>query len=715
MYARPTVSQKPRTSQFKSFPSPVAGWIANRNLAQPNQQGLPTGAAMLENWFPTATGAVMRRGSELYATLGSGDLPVTAMFSYKNGNQEELFAATDMWIYDITVITSASNQTLVTDTGDMLVTDLGDFFAQESTAGLEVYGPTTGGDWVALQFATTGDVYLLGVNGQDDGFIYDGDTFYPNLAGGVWELGYDAETGDFTAGQTLTGGTSGATATIMSVTDNGTDGTLQLRDIVTQTVQWTLNYDAETTGFTVGATLTGGTSGATAVIDDLVDAGTTGTLTLSGIAGGPFEDNEAITDSAGGAAVANGTEVFLTGGPFQDDEIITDGLTGSATANGVAVSLSPGVTFGDGLTTANMSYLWSYKERLFFVEKDSLNAWYLQNVDSVGGPAVRFPLGGIFNLGGSLLFGASWSLDAGDGLSAKCIFVSTEGEVAVFSGAGPESTDWTLVGVYRIGKPMGKTAHIRAGGDLVIATDIGFLPLSQALQRDYAALSPGAVSFNIEVAWNEAVALRSSVQWRCEVWPTAQMVIVALPTINEQRPEWFVANTRTGAWAPFVNWDATCVEVFQGRCFFGSQDGRVVEANVTGVDEGEPYTASYVPLFDDLGSPGSLKIPELARGVFRSKVTLQEQMSAQADFQIELPSAPDSAPVPIGSEWGTGVWGQSTWGEEGVLVTQQEWHSVGGEGYALATGTQITSGALVPLDAELVRTDLTYVVADIFS
>lgn len=66
-----------------------------------------------------------------------------------------------------------------------------------------------------------------------------------------------------------------------------------------------LAYDAQTGNFTVGLTLTGGTSGATATITADQDSGTTGTLTLSSIVG-VFQDNEIITDSSTGSATANG-------------------------------------------------------------------------------------------------------------------------------------------------------------------------------------------------------------------------------------------------------------------------------------------------------------------------------------------------------------------------------------------------------------------------
>src|SRR3546814_7978346 len=57
------------------------------------------------------------------------------------------------------------------------------------------------------------------------------------------------------------------------------------------------------------------------------------------------------------------------------------------------------------------------------------------------------------------------------GLSEQNIFVSTEGEVAVYQGSDPgEAATWSKVGVYRIGKPLGARAHFRGGGDIAIAT-----------------------------------------------------------------------------------------------------------------------------------------------------------------------------------------------------------------------------------------------------
>ena len=67
-----------------------------------------------------------------------------------------------------------------------------------------------------------------------------------------------------------------------------------------------LAYDGGSEAFVVGETVTGGTSGASAVIQEISGDATSGVLFLGAITG-TFTDNEAITGSGSGAALANGT------------------------------------------------------------------------------------------------------------------------------------------------------------------------------------------------------------------------------------------------------------------------------------------------------------------------------------------------------------------------------------------------------------------------
>ena len=75
-------------------------------------------------------------------------------------------------------------------------------------------------------------------------------------------------------------------------------------------ISLTLAYDTQTANYTVGALVTGVTSGATAVILEDTDAGATGTLMLGNITG-IFQTGEIITDSVTGSAKANGVLTYV--------------------------------------------------------------------------------------------------------------------------------------------------------------------------------------------------------------------------------------------------------------------------------------------------------------------------------------------------------------------------------------------------------------------
>jgi hypothetical protein len=632
--------QRARRAEVATFTAPVGGWISNRALAMPNPDGAPQGAERLDNFFPTATGCVLRRGSRPYAQIGDEGLIVASLFKYIVGENSRMFAANETTIYDITTVSNPVNFSLSLDDEETDIIDEDDnTLGENSTEGLEVYENTDGGDWITVQFGATGGTYLIGVNGNSTAFIFDGADFFPYDASDVSKLNYDTETVAFTAGATVTGGTSGATATIYKVVPSVTAGE--------------------------------------------------GTLWLTGITGGPFQNNEALTDGDGGAALANGTAT-------------------------IAVT---GITFPAGydLTTADLAFVWVYKEALYFIEKNSLRAWYLEP-DFAGGELKPYPLNGYLDKGGSLLWGQSWSLASSDqgGLSSQNVFTTTEGQSAVFQGINPTDTSWSMVGIYNVGKPLGKHGFIRAGGDIVIATDVGDVALSKAVQVDYSVLAPTAVSYPIEVAWSDAIAQRGR-DWHCEVWPEGQMAIVVPTASDEIDPVWFVSNTGTGAWAPFTNWYATCVLAWNGRIFYGSRDGQVFEAMVGGTDDGDPFTGIYAPLFSDVGKPTAHKMARMGRIEARSRAPFTGKVSCVFDFDTSVPSPPDSGLVPVGNEWENAIWDTSIWNSDRPAIITKRRYAVGGHGYRLAPVFQVTSGAAIPLDVEIITLDVTFESGDAFT
>jgi len=918
----PTRKQKPRKSKLASFAAPTGGLISNRNLALARGEGLPPGAAVLNNWFPTSTGIIIRRGHRRHATI-DGDLPVASLFTYVSGEQQELFAATAEGIWNVTTVPNPFTYVLATDALDCIAVDpeTEAVLGESSTEGLEEVENATGGEWITTQFTTAGGSFLIGVNGQDTGFIYDGETFFPYIAGGVSSLNFSGEVTPFVIGETVTGGHSGVTATVFRAISDGAVGTLHLTgitgstqtgvmladlsgplavgDVVSgdlseaeMTVQAVvgdgrflvntvtdgparevintsddrsmyltglsgtftdgttltgdlsgasasvleivgdgvffvtagsagpdrdqLTLSAETAAFVVGEVVTGTTSGATmtvsarpggmvlwgtsitgtftpgeALTGSIAGAGTLGTYELlpfvafiegegiTATSGGTatldtapeahvdFVDGEVVTGLASGATMTisalpdpgvlwgySVTGTFLLGEPISGDvagygtmssretlaevpfiegeDITSGGVTGVlaavpedeewtafvegepiTSAGGAAEVVAPQVLIIPGVTgvdTANLSFVWAYKERLYFIERETLNAWYLP-VEQIGGEMSPLPLGGVFTRGGSLLWGQQWSLEtSGDGgLSEQNVFVTTEGEVAAYQGLSPdEAATWTKVGVYRIGRPLGKKAFIRAGGDLVIATAIGFISLAQAVQRDFAALGSTAVSYPIEDAWARAVQDRGMTGWQCETWAEGNMVLVAPPTPDSMAPTLLVANSITGAWCVFTGWTVTSMEIFRSGLYFGGATGEVNQGSVGGSDNGAPFTAAMLHLFDDFDSGASRKYAKFARVTKRSAYPAIEGVAAKFDYNESLPSPPNAATIPTGNEWDNAIWDVSTWNAERGSIVTTDWKSVGGSGYAASVGVQVTSGASVPLDVEVIRTDLLY-------
>lgn len=624
-------AQKPRSFEAYSFPAPTLGLVSMNNLSV----ALPGSATVLENWMPTPTGATTRRGKKLYATLGNGLEDVTAMFSYVVGDVERMFGATNNAIYDISTVTQPNNILIGTENEDIIGTEDGDMLGVLSTENLDRMTGLSGGDWVVVQFATPGGTYLIGANGQDPSFIYDGQRFYPQVAGGVHSLTYVSEAAPFTAGETVTGGTSGATGTIWKVEGAGPgEGILFLIDVV-----------------------------------------------------GNFTDGETIADGGGGEAAALGAGAIVPG---------------------------TGVTFPSGvdLTTADLDYVWVYKNRIFFIQKDSLTAWYLP-VDSLGGDLTDFSLGGTLNKGGRLMIGTTWSQDVGDGLNALCAFVSSEGEAAVYQGSNPsDAANWGIVGVYQTGKPMGKRAHVRLGGDIALATDVAFVPLSEALRRDHSQLSQSSLSHSIEALWPQYVEQRRGTAWHSTLWTARQLVLVAFKPELGKPHEMLVMNSQTKRWAIFTNWASTCLLVFNNRLFCGDKNGRVYELNVTGLDDREPYTCTYVSGFDQMEKIG-FKSLTMVRAVFKSAHKIKERVSVHTDYRVKLPAAPAASKPLSSSAWGAMNWGQAAWGAGIDQKVQSVWRSQAGSGEVAAVGIQITSGDTVPLDVELIRTDALFTVGDV--
>lgn len=374
--------------------------------------------------------------------------------------------------------------------------------------------------------------------------------------------------------------------------------------------------------------------------------------------------------------------------------------------NGIGWTTSPVIT---GVASASLSHVWVFKNRLFFVQKNTLNAWCLA-VNAIGGAATQISLSGVFKKGGSLLFGDTWSVDAGDGLDDICVFVSTLGEVVAFAGIDPADPNlWQQQGRYDIGRPLGRNAYFRAGGDLVIATTDGMVPLSAAMNKDPAALTLAAVSRAIEQEWKrQAVVRETSMNWSALKWIARNMAIVGLPTVGASEVCCFVVNLLTGAWAKYTGWNASCLAEMGSQAFIGTPDGAVMIAEAGGTDDGAPYQCTFIGLYDHLSSPAATKTANMARTSWLYRKPFNARVSISTDYTAKLPAYPPAAQHPSLDVWDVGKWDFALWDAGTALKLVTSWVSVSGQGFALAPNIQMTCSHAGPPEAELVSVDLLY-------
>ncbi|KXV48212.1 hypothetical protein AD945_08385 [Gluconobacter albidus] len=596
-----------RKAQVVSFPPPTSGWVSNQNLVA-NTSSKP-GAVVLDNFWPTPQTVRIRRGCALYSQPDASAVCGTLM-TYDTGSIQRLFSCIGGTIWDVT---SASEPVA----------------AQTSLIG---------GEWSWVQFATTGGVYLIAVNGVDPMQLFDGARWWPITGNDILQVSLGTVSKGFAPGEAVTGSTSGATGTVLYA--NGSE-----------------IYVTSTNALT-------------------------------------FSSGETLTGSSGGnATTAQASQIWFSG---------------IKAASGVSIT---------SIDTKSFSFVWSYMSRLWFIQGGSLNAWYLA-ADAFSGDATPFPMGGIFEDGGALMFGSSWSLDnsSSNGLSEQCVMCTQNGEVAVYQGVDPNlSSTWGKVGLYRINKPRGKRAFIRNGGDLLIATDEGLIPLTQAVERNPTDLALGAVSFPIQDAWAEYVSERPDRNWQVMVWPEMQMIGVAVPASDAYQPYLLVVNTNTTAWARFTGWDCRCFSALNGQMYFGSTEGRVIGAWQTGYDIQAPFTAIYAPLFHDLGGTYGVKIPKDANVMMRGTYEVTWAVSMMYDYIVSIPAAPMGGSVPAQAIWNQAEWNSGVWNQSNQIRAQKKWSTVAGQGYALSPCLQITSGNLVPFDNEIVRIDVTYLAGGLLS
>ena len=348
--------------------------------------------------------------------------------------------------------------------------------------------------------------------------------------------------------------------------------------------------------------------------------------------------------------------------------------------------------FITGENSENFETVNLFKERLYFVIKDSLDFCYLP-VDSINGAVSRFPLGGIFKNGGYLQAMGTWTIDAGYGVDDMAAFVTSNGEVAVYKGSDPsDPNDWALVGLWNIGQTFNRKCMFKFGGDLLVLTEGGLVPLSAGLQS--TRLDPRVnITDKIFFAISQATSLYSNIYgWQINYFAKQNMLILNVPALSGT--EQYVMHNITKSWARFTNISANCWELSGDDMFFGG-DGFVGKFYDTNADAGQNISGFAQQAYSYFDSRGQQKRFTMVRPILQTDNGVPTVLCGiSTDFEtVDLTNQISFNPniLAIGL-WDISDWDDANWG--GGLVTTKIWQGVTGIGYAGSVSLNVVSQAI---------------------
>lgn len=343
-------------------------------------------------------------------------------------------------------------------------------------------------------------------------------------------------------------------------------------------------------------------------------------------------------------------------------------------------------------------YVEAFKNRLWLVANNSSDAYYLPT-DSIQGASTVFALGGLWTMGGYLTAIGTWSVDAGQGPQDYIAFVSSRGQVAIYSGTDP-ATNFVLVGVFNLGAPVGRRCLTRVGADLAVISIDGVYPLSKAMIFERAAVVKATMTERIQRVMNQSARLyKDNFGWQLISYPRGTRAILNVPVSENEEQEQYVMNTLSGAWCQFTGMNANCWELLLDNPYFGGNTGVVYQADTGSTDFDQILTADMMTAFNYFNTRGNQKRWMMCRPLLTTDQQVNPGLAFNVDFQYDAPVSVQSTQSVPGALWDQAVWDDSVWG--GEITTQSNWTSVSGLGYCASIRMVVSIDPPNPLQDSL--------------
>lgn len=344
---------------------------------------------------------------------------------------------------------------------------------------------------------------------------------------------------------------------------------------------------------------------------------------------------------------------------------IVNGADGARHYNG-STWATPSIT---GVSSSDLIHVNVHKQRLWFVEKDTTDAWYL-GTEAIAGSATKFALGSRFTRGGYLMAMGTWTRDGGSGPDDYAAFISSEGQIALYQGTDPSSANtWALVGTFDVPPPIGRRCFFRYGADLALITLQGVFPLSQLLSVDESQVQRVALSDNITPDFTaRASSYAGNWGWQAVVYPKGTRLIVNIPTSENATAIQYVMNTITGGWCEFDAHNANCWIVYNDNLYFGDNTGTVHRADIGALDYDSEIVAVGQTSYSAYKN-ANVKRWSLVKPLIVASGSLRPEIGVSADFSETDTLSTQAASTSAVAVFGTAVFNTSVFASDANIIS----------------------------------------------
>jgi len=354
------------------------------------------------------------------------------------------------------------------------------------------------------------------------------------------------------------------------------------------------------------------------------------------------------------------------------------------------VTLGGGAGQISGIDPANLAFVMTWKNRVWFIEKNSTRAWYLA-ANAISGAATLFDFGPLLENGGVLSFLARWTLDAGTGVDDYLVIGGENGDTLIYKGTDPSTAaTFGMVGNWFVGRlPVGQRCFVQYGGDLLIMSENGIQPLSYVTRGGQSLFRVSAVDYlkKIQPLMSELVAQKINLQgWEFNLNPSENLLIVQQPT-NTLVYDSYALYTNNNTWSQFTGMPMTTMFTGSQGFFFADAANKVYkgfvgyfDAVAYGQTSGNGIAGIIQPSYSYFDRPGMNKQWHLIRPTFLAVDRPAVTVTMLADYQQNvLPSTPVYT-ASNGAMWDVSNWDVGMWA--GGLQTYNDWYGAAALGYA---------------------------------